>query len=265
MPTSSTNDPSLAPPKNASADSGSRFNAALRHAAAFVLLFFLCGASERPIEIAYAVRDDVLQIDFNLTDRVTESFLERVQSGLTAVLAVHVMVLPTSPDGSASGPAESTVELRCEVRYDLWGEAYRSTFSDGSGEHEQKLVRTTSEALASCLEPGWLPIVAVNDLDLRRRYSVRVIMDMDPDRPRARQRTREYLADPGRAGRGDSGGRSLFGTMARVLFRQRSEEPDPMIHLRGVPFGEPLLTQALEAAERLEAVRTYGAGEEEEE
>ncbi len=224
----------------------------------------LCGAGNRPLEIAYAVRDDHLHVFFDLAGHLPAVFLERVESGLTAALTVRTSVLPVSIDGTVSEAALTTTTRRCEVRYDLWEESYAVTLTEEVG-RRRLLAGDREAALSVCVSPGWLPLVYLDELDLRRRYLVQVVLDTDPDGPQTRARTREYLGDPGRAGTERSEGRSLLGRLARALFREGSDDGSTVLVLHGVPFGEPLLSQALMAAERLEDAGSVSAVNEEEE
>ncbi len=233
---------------------------------ACLLGLLLCGASPKPLEVAYTIREDTLLVTFDLTSLLSAEFLERVDSGLTASLEIHTKVVPVSLDDSPAAQGLSFIRLRCEIRYDLWREEYLVSISDDEADRSIA-VSDKNAAISACARPDWLALIELDDLDLRRRYIVEVVLDTRPDRPRTRSRTREHLESPGRGGATRSGGRSLFGTVARALFREHEDHPSPMVVLRGVPFGEPLISQALSAAQGLEhdpAPHT-GEGEREEE
>jgi hypothetical protein len=208
------------------------------------------------LEIAYAIEDDHLHVGFDVSSYLDARWLDRVDSGLTATLVVAVAVLPF---GDPAGAPVGVSARRCEIVYDLWAERYTVTVRDPEQRH-RFLAGDRETAVSHCARPASHRLVGIDALDLRRRYVVEIAVDTDPDRPQMRARTREYLGEPG--GRGDgTGGPSLFGTVVRALFREGGDDAaEAVVRLRGIPFGEPLLTQALAAAE---SRRASEEGEEE--
>ena len=149
----------------------------------------------------------------------------RLASGLTSTVRLSARLAGASGEG-----ASSTRDF--DVRFDPWSEAFTVTIreADAPARARQAGDWAALRRLLASPDPFDLgPLEA-----LPERFTVEVLLELDPVTPRQLELTRQQLSHP--AGGPTSGARSLLGTLASLLMRAPAAE--------ATRFRSPPLTRA---------------------
>jgi hypothetical protein len=178
----------------------------------------------RTRRIGVAWDNGVPRVSFNYRDLLTESKLEKLESGLPQTITLRVYAY-------AENRAEPLAVggRTCRVVFDLWEEVYRVQIASADGDRVVR-VRTREAVLERCLLVRREPIGRSRDYSSVRGRSIyfAALAELNPISPETVQNIRRWLARPG----GHVEGNAFFGSFVSLFVNRRIGDAERTVRFR---------------------------------
>jgi hypothetical protein len=196
-------------------------------AAALICAFGAASASAQEIRtrrIGVAWDEGAPRVSFNYRDLLTESKLDKLESGLPQTITLRVYAY-------SEGRSEPLAVggRTCRVVFDLWEEIYRVQIASADGDRVVR-VRTREAVLERCLVVRREPIGRARNYSAVRGRTIyfAALAELNPISPETVQNIRRWLARPG----GHVEGNAFFGSFVSLFVNRRIGDAERTVRFR---------------------------------